>query len=414
MRYKKRYLEQKVEEAFKFYPVVAVLGARQTGKSTLIKNLFGTKIKTITFDPVQDIGNARKDPDFFLQNNPSPVFLDEIQYAPELLPAIKRKVDETGKKGQYIISGSQNLPVLKNISESLAGRVSIQNLLPMGKIEIDENSIEDSFITKWINESPDEAIRHSHFRENKEIKTLMERILRGGYPGTLDFPNHMLSGYWESYIQTYIERDIRTVANIGSLQTFSSFFGILAGHTAQEINPTEIGRELGIDRKTAIHWQEIAQSTYQWINIPAFSRNHIKKLVSKSKGYFTDTSFACYIQRIHSTDALLNHPMLGRLIETYIGLEIIKLFQNWPTKPNIYHYRVHSGAEVDLILDINGVLYPIEIKAKTNPSAKDCKGFKSFRENFNSENIAKNLIICSIPEATHITEDTFAIPWSMI
>lgn len=414
MRYRKRYLEKKIVEAFKYYPVVAVLGARQTGKSTLIKNLFGNKIKTITFDPVQDIANARKDPDFFLQNHPAPLFLDEIQYAPELLSAIKRKVDETGKKSQYIISGSQNLSVLKNISESLAGRVSIQNLLPMGKIEIDEHSTEESFFTKWINNSAEEAILFSQTKKISNNKTLMERILRGGYPGTLDFPDHMFSGYWESYLQTYIERDIRTVANIGSLQTFSSFFGILAGHTAQEINPTEIGRELGIDRKTAIHWQEIAQATYQWINIPAFSRNHIKKLVSKSKGYFTDTSFACYMQRIHSTDALMNHPMLGRLIESYISLEIIKLFQSWPTKPNIYHYRVHSGAEVDLILDINGILYPIEIKAKTNPTAKDSKGFKSFRENFKTENIAKNLIICSIPEATHITKDTYAIPWSII
>lgn len=414
MKYKKRYLEKKTIEAFKYYPVVAVLGARQTGKSTLIKNLFGSKIKTITFDPVQDIGNARKDPDFFLQNNPSPLFLDEIQYAPELLSAIKRKVDETGAKGQYIISGSQNLSVLKSISESLAGRVSIQNLLPLGKIEIDESSVKDSFITKWINESEDEAIRYSQAKQINENKTLIERILRGGYPGTLDFPDHMLSGYWESYLHTYIERDIRTVANIGSLQTFSSFFGILAGHTAQEINPAEIGRELGIDRKTAIQWQEIAQSTYQWINIPAFSRNHIKKLVSRSKGYFTDTSFACYMQRIHSTDALMNHPMLGRLIETYAVLEIVKLFQNWVIKPNLYHYRVHSGAEVDLVLDINGILYPIEIKATTNPSANDCKGFKSFRENFRSEKIAKNLMICSIPKAAPITEETFAIPWGII
>lgn len=417
MEYKKRFLEQNILEAFNYYPVVAVLGARQTGKSTMIKNLFEPGVKTITFDPVQDIGNARKDPDFFLQNNPPPLFLDEIQYAPELLASIKRRVDETNEKGQYILSGSQNLSVLKNISESLAGRVSIQNLLPMGKIEINENDMEDSFISKWINKSTAEAIDFSHSLKEKtksDQKPLLERVLRGGYPGILDFPEHMLPNYWSSYLQTYIERDVRTVANIGSLQTFSSFFGILAGHTAQEINPTEIGRELGIDRKTAIQWQEIAQATYQWTTIPAFSRNHIKKLVSRSKGYFNDTGFACYMQRINSIDALMNHPMLGRLVETYIGLEIIKLFQKWTLKPNVYHYRVHSGAEVDLILDINGILYPIEIKAKTNPSAKDCKGFKSFRENFKVEKIEKNLIICSIPEPTHITEDTFAIPWSII
>jgi predicted AAA+ superfamily ATPase len=406
MKYKNRLIEKKLDELFEYYPVVAVLGARQVGKSTLVENLFRDRIRTVVFDPVVDVGNAREDPDFFLQNNIPPVFLDEIQFAPELLASIKRRVDREKKNGQYVISGSQNLAVLKNISESLAGRVAITHLLPMCRRELTEEAT-SSFLEKWL---LGEQVNLQEV-EAREPKPVFSYIWRGGYPKIMELPDHLVSGYWESYLQTYIERDVRTIANIGSLQTFGRFIGLLAAHSSQEINHTQLGRELGIDRKTALAWTEIAQATFQWFTIPAFSRNPVKKIAGKEKGYFSDTGFLCYLQRISSPEAIGSHPLKGSLFETYIAMEILKVFHSWPLKPNLYHFRSYSGAEVDLVVELNGRLFPIEIKAKSNPTRKDSRGVASFRACFPHERIQQGLVICSTEKPQQLSEDAVAIPW---
>ena len=409
MKYKNRLLEKKLVELFKYYPVVAVLGARQVGKSTLVENLFRDRIRTVVFDPVVDVGNAREDPDFFLQNIIPPVFLDEIQFAPELLSSIKRRVDQEKKNGLYILSGSQNLAVLKNISESLAGRVAILHLLPMCHRELTQEAA-PSFLEKWLSgEQVD--LREVKTREPEPV---FPYIWRGSYPKIMELPDSLVSGYWESYLQTYIERDVRTIANIGSLQTFGRFIGLLAAHSSQEINHTQLGRELGVDRKTALAWTEIAQATFQWFTIPAFSRNPIKKIAGKEKGYFSDTGFLSYLQRISSSEAIGSHPLKGSLFETYIAMEMLKVFHSWPLKPNLYHFRSYSGAEVDLVVELNGRLFPIEIKAKSNPTRKDTKGFASFRACFPHERIQQGLVICSIEKPQQLSEDAVAIPWWII
>jgi predicted AAA+ superfamily ATPase len=409
MKYKNRLLEGKLEELFRYYPVVAVLGARQVGKSTLVENLFRDRIGTVVFDPVVDVGNAREDPDFFLQNTMCPVFLDEIQFAPELLASMKRRVDRKKENGLYILSGSQNLAVLKNISESLAGRVAISNLLPMCRRELNEEA-PSFFLEKWLS-GEQVNLREA---EAGEPEPIFPYIWRGGYPKIMELPDSLVPGYWESYLQTYIERDVRTIANIGSLQTFGRFVGLLAAHSSQEINHTQLGRELGVDRKTALAWTEVAQATFQWFTVPAFSRNPIKKIAGKEKGYFSDTGFLCYLQRISSPEAIGSHPLKGSLFETYIVMEILKVFHSWPLRPNLYHFRSYSGAEVDLVVELNGRLFPIEIKAKSNPARKDTRGFASFRACFPHEQIQQGLVICSVEKPQRLSEDAVAIPWWII
>ncbi len=408
MDYKHRIIEQRLVELFNYFPVVAVLGARQVGKSTLVENLFKEKVAATVFDPVVDVGSARRDPDFFLQNAAVPAFFDEIQYAPELLSSIKREVDRRKKNGLYIISGSQNLAVLKNIAESLAGRVVITHLWPMSRREIDQ-SLEPGFIESWLGPG---QVNLSDWEKSSE--PVYPRIWRGGYPKIMELPDHLIAGYWQSYLQTYIERDIRTVANIGSLQDFGSFIGLLAALTAQEINHNQLGRELGIDRKTALAWTHIAEATYQWISIPAFSRNSVKKIAGRKKGFFTDTGFACYLQKISSPELIANHPLKGRLFESYVFMEIVKSLQNLPLVPNFYHFRSYSGAEVDLILEMNGTLYPIEIKMKSNPNRKDVRGFAALRECFPRENIHDGLLICSLDRPTRLSDTVAAIPWWLV
>jgi predicted AAA+ superfamily ATPase len=207
---------------------------------------------------------------------------------------------------------------------------------------------------------------------------------------------------------------VRTVANIGSLQTFGSFIGLLAALSAQEINHNQIGRELGVDRKTALAWTEIAEATYQWISVPAFSRNPVKKIAGKKKGYFTDTGFICFLQKLSEPEVIGRHPLKGRLFETYICMEIIKDLQKLPMVPNLSHFRSYSGAEVDLILELNGILYPIEIKAKSNPNRRDVRGFAAFRECFPRERIHDGLLICSLERPRRLAENVVAIPWWLI
>ena len=408
IKYKRRLIEKKLRELFAYYPVVAVLGARQVGKSTLVENLFSDVIDTTVFDPVVDIGNARQDPDFFLQNINTPAFLDEIQYAPELLGSIKRKVDRKKRSSLFILSGSQNLMVLKDISESLAGRVAIVNLWPMTQKEI-QNEITEAatgFLQKWLS-----GTDYKYSAPHLQNRATYHAIWQGGYPKIAELPEHLISGYWQSYMQTYIERDVRKVADIGSLQSFGRFVALLAALSGQEINYNQLGRDLGIARNTAGSWTDIAESTYQWISIPAFSRNPLKKISGKNKGFFTDTGLICYLQKITSPEVIPGHPMQGRLFETFVVMELIKLIQQLNVQPNLYHFRSHSGAEVDLILELNGTLFPIEIKAKTNPTGKDARGFKAFKNCFPKENIHKGLVICAIPEIRKLTDDSFAIPW---
>lgn len=409
MEYKHRLPEKKLLELFSYYPVITVLGARQVGKSTLVENLFRDRVGTVVFDPVVDIGNARQDPDFFLQNAELPVFLDEIQYAPELLSSIKRLVDRRKKNSLFVLSGSQNLSVLKDIAESLAGRVAIANLWPLGHREIAGDNT-PGFIADWLENDSINFDRWS----NRQVEAVFPKIWRGGYPKIMELPDHLVPGYWQSYLQTYIERDVRTVANIGSLQTFGNFIGLLAALSAREINQNQLGRELGVDRKTALAWTEIAEATYQWISIPAFSRNPIKQISGKKKGFFTDTGFACFLQKIATPAVIASHPLQGSLFETFVFMEIVKNLQPLPLLPNLYHFRSYSGAEVDLILEINGKLYPIEIKAKSNPSRTDIRGFAALRQCFPKENIHEGLLICSIEQPMRLAENAVAIPWWLL
>jgi len=409
MQYKHRLIEKKLRELFLYYPVVAVLGARQVGKSTLVEHVFQDKLRTVVFDPVVDIGNARQDPDFFLQNTETPVFLDEIQYAPELLGSIKRRVDAVGKNSLFVLSGSQNLSVLRDISESLAGRVALLHLWPMCRREILEDQ-EPGFLEQWL--TGDEIIPPTG--STRKIEPVYPQIWRGGYPKIMSLPDHLTPGYWQSYMQTYIERDVRTVANIGTLQSFGRFIGLLAALTSQEVNYNQIGRELGIDRKTAQAWTEIAEATYQWISIPAFSRNPVKKIAGKRKGLFTDTGFACFLQKISEPEVIGSHPMQGQLFETFACMEIIKNLQHLPMAPNVYHFRSYYGAEVDLILELNGTLFPIEIKAKSNPDRKDILGFAALRDCFPHERIHNGLLVCSIEEPRKLSDTVLAVPWSVL
>jgi predicted AAA+ superfamily ATPase len=410
MKYRTRHTETKLIEYAKHFKVILVNGARQVGKSTLLSHIF-PDIKSIVFDPIQDIYGAREDPELFLNNFQSPLILDEVQYVPELLPAIKRKVDLSDKTGQFFLTGSQNLSILRDISESLAGRVGILQLDGMTDQEIDGKGNAKSWLAHFLMDP--NFFKNNFTNTVTENTSLPEFLWRGTMPGLLQKPNSIVPAYHSSYIQTYIERDVRTMEDIRDLSLFHRFTSLTGALTAQEINTSQFGREIGITPTTARKWLNLLVNTYQWLELPPYHGNTIKRISGKSKGYIRDTGLACYLQRISSPDALLANPLFGSIFETMAVNLINRYSMNISVPPQMYHWRTNGGAEVDIVLELDGCLYPIEVKSKTRLNKHDLRGLRSFRETYKNINIGKAVVIYGGNEFYILDEDTFAVPWNL-
>lgn len=416
MNYRNRHLESIILKFSTISPAILITGARQTGKSTLLAHVLKPATKTVVFDPVMDIGNARRDPEFFLSQHPPPVVFDEIQYAPELLPAIKRRIDRDNQPGQYFLTGSQNLSLLKNISESLAGRVVILELGTMSLAErsgradkISRTWVEDLFQNKAA-----ALLKQRPRLPAREIEpTLFERIWRGGFPRLLDLPNDALPDMLHSYISTYIERDIRLLLRIDDQHLFSRFFALCAALTAQEINHSQLGREIGLTPQTASRWIAMLRATYQWLEIPPFHGSTIKRISGRSKGYLTDTGLAAFLHKISSPPALAAHPLQGALFETHVVLDIFRQMCLMPVPPQVYHWRAHSGAEVDLLLERDGVFIPIEIKSGARITDADTRGIRTFREIYPNIKHGPGYIVAGVEDSFELPDGIVVLPYDI-
>jgi hypothetical protein len=404
--YRSRHSEGKLKLLARNFKVILVTGARQVGKSTLLKKVFPA-LKNLVFDPVQDLFRAREDPDFFLDSQPSPLILDEIQYAPELLPALKRRVDLVDKPGQYFLSGFQNLGVLRTVSESLAGRVGILNLSAMTLAEIEGRGASKSWLERFLAapETFQPVLRGSSTRQ-KCISVLW----RGGFPGLLRKSDKVVPEFFRSYVQTYVERDIRLIEDIRKMGAFSRFLGLLGALSAQEINHSQIGRDVGVSPGTARKWLELLTATFLWFELPSYHGNAIKRLSGKPKGYLADSGLACHFQRVSSPEALGVSRFLGSIFETWAVGAILKQCRTFAVQPTAYHWRTNGGAEVDLVLERDGFLFPIEMKAKTVISGHDVKGIKAFQETY--PKITKpGLIVYLGNDIQKIGDSGWVVPW---
>lgn len=410
MKYKKRALSEKLEMLLAHFPVVVVSGARQVGKTTLIRRLF-PDWDLVTFDPVVDVGNARADPELFLRNHPSPLVLDEIQYSPALVPSIKRIVDEDKRPGMYLLTGSQQWSVLRSISESLAGRAVFLDLEGFSLAEIAEEWRQPDWLQAYL-EDPDGFV-HSRPQRLHLSRTLYETLWRGFQPEADTLPASLLADFYSAYFRTYIERDVRLILEAGDWNQFGAFVQLITALTAQEVNHSQLGREVGITPQTAKRWLSVLQATFQWHEVPAWSGNLIKRISSKPKGYLSDTGLACALQRISSPQTLAGHPITGALFETAVVGEIRKRMAPLSSRPHLHHWRLHSGSEVDLLLERDACLYPIEIKLTSRPKPKDARGIRAFREAYPKHRIAPGLVIAPIESMEQLCPGVFAIPWDL-
>ncbi len=440
MSYKKRILADKLRQMLGRFAVVVVSGARQVGKSTLLQHEL-PDWEAVVFDPAVDIGNARRDPDLFLDNHPAPLILDEIQYAPELVAAIKRRVDrcpapvravaETGsraggraagrkgndsdaqevgrKAGMYVLTGSQQWSVLKSASESLAGRAVFLDLEEFCLAEIAEASVEEHWLKQYL-DSPKEFVASSHKRLPTG-RTLYEQLWWGFLPEADSLERDWVAEFYRAYLRTYIERDVRLLTDVGDWQQFGRFVRLAAALTAQEINHSQLGRELGVTPQTARRWLATLRATFQWFEAPAYHGNIIKRISSKPKGYLADTGLACNLQTISTPQSLSGHPLVGAIFESAVVGEIRKLSGTLATPPNMYHWRSHSGAEVDLLLERDGMFYPIEIKLTSRPSRQDTRGIEAFRTAYPRLSVAPGLVITPVEHMEQLSDTEYSLPW---
>lgn len=412
MNYVERSIGSKVLSYAGSFPCTLVTGARQVGKSTLLAHHFKNSHRSFVFDPVDDIYGIRSDPDLFLKNNPPPLILDEIQYVSELVPAIKRAVDLNRKPGMYLITGSQQWEVMRRLAESLAGRVGILELPGFSLAEKYTSS--DDWLLSWLD-------AHEHVDDLLDILTAKhslrlsatKEIWRGGFPEVQTLSEDVVPGWMRGYVSTYLQRDVRMLLDVRDEMQFSAFLSLCASLTAQECNYSQLGRDIGLTSPTVKRWLGILRGTFQWLEVPAFSGNRIKRLSEKPKGYFSDTGLACYLMRISSEQAVQGHPAFGALFESMVVTDIHKRIQALPLPPSMYHYRQHSGAEVDLLLEKDGKFYPLEVKATTRIHPKHTRSIKIFQEIMGRQS-GTGVVVYAGDEVRKLGESCIAVPFDLL
>lgn len=409
--YTTRFLTSRLESLVTHFPVVVVSGARQVGKSTLLQHVFGQQADVVVFDPVQDIGNARRDPDLFLDNHPAPVILDEIQYVPELVAALKRRVDRDRKPGQYLLTGSQQWNVMRSLAESLAGRAVFLDLEGFCLGEVAQADATSAWLPAWL-EDP------GAFLDQRRSRLALphgpyEQIWRGTLPEATRLPLEALPDFWGAYFRTYVERDVRLLTEVSDWHTFGRFVRLAGALTGQEINASQLGRELGVTPQTSRRWLDLLMATFQWFEAPAYSGNAVKRVSGKAKGYLADTGLACWAQAISTPAALGGHPLWGHLFESFVAAELRKQMALMSPMPRLHHWRSAGGAELDLLLERDGRFFPIEIKGKTKVSGADTRGIRAFRAAYPDLPVAPGLVIALCEKVERLNAVDVSMPWDL-
>lgn len=408
MNYHIRHIEQEIKDCFGFSKAILLVGARQVGKTTLLKHAF-PDVRIVTFDPVQDIMRARSNPDLFLDSVKCPVILDEVQYAPEIFPALKRRIDERGASGQYLLTGSQNPMLLKEVAESMAGRVTVFELESYSVLERNSNGARLPWLARFLEGGCDwSRMEFGPSAEGRE--PLMEILWRGCLPGVVELPLRQVGRFLSSYIQTYLERDVRIAGHVENLEKFSRFLALCAALSGQVLNRAQLGREIGIAPATAEKWLSVLKTTFQWHELQPWRGNSIKRISGKPKGLLSDTGIAARLMRLSSPESILAYPQRGALFETFVGNEIRKSLFRFGGGVGHYHWRTDAGAEVDNVLEVDGKLHPFEVKCKDNLDKYDLRGIRAFRETY-GDMASTGAIIYAGREAYKLDDQTWAVPW---
>lgn len=368
--YIKRHAEEAIKKLSEMFGAVLVNGPRQVGKTTMLKNITKGAAYVSLDDPLL-LSIANEQSGTFFKDNPPPVFIDEIQYAPNLFPQIKIIIDRDNKKGQFFMSGSQQFHMMKNVSESLAGRLGLLTLLGLSMREKQGVNFSESFLPTddYFNARKQDIKNHSY-------DDVWYNIHRGSMPELYTNENFDWQMFYGAYVKTYIERDVSELTQVGDKVKFINFMSVAASHIGQILNLASIARDVGISQPTAERWMSILVSSNIVYLLKPYYNNIIKRTVKTPKLYFLDTGLAAYLTKWNTPDVLKNGAMAGAFFETFVISEIAKSYYNKGIlELPFYFYRDKNMNEIDLLIESNGILYPLEIKKHADPQRKDISAF---------------------------------------
>ncbi|MBK7424762.1 MAG: ATP-binding protein [Propionivibrio sp.] len=379
--YRQRQLATALQNALAGFPAVLVTGPRQSGKTTFLRHEAGEQLDYVSFDDPLERDFAAVDPAGFLRRFADrPVILDEIQYVPELFSHLKLRIDaDPGRCGRWLLTGSQQFGLMRDVSESLAGRVGILELPPFSYTEFPRSS-------------------------------LGETLWNGGYPIPALHPDRR--DLWlRSYIATYIERDVRQIRNIPDLRTFNQFLNLAATRHGQEFHTADLARELGMTQPTVKSWGGVLEASYIAYFLPPWFRNYGKRVVKSSKFYFYDSALVTLLTRQPDAAAALAGQMGGPLLEGWVVTEAVKVFMALGRKPDLYFWRSHDGLEVDLLIVIDGKLQAVEIKLTATPGAGHVEPLNRFLAVAGDEANGQGLLVCRTEKQRALPNGHVALPW---
>lgn len=406
----KRTLGLPILESSEYFPILLITGARQVGKTTLLRWLQDdTERRYVSLDDPIDRSMAKNDPAGFLQRYGTPLLIDEIQYAPELLSYIKMAVDKTHLPGLFWLTGSQQFHLMKNVAESLAGRVAILNLYG---ISLGEEAQLGDAISPFL---PDYQLLKQRMQlpsltqsQPLLIPTLYEKIWRGSFPFVVTHGAAVWESFYSSYIATYLQRDVRDFAQITQEDVFLKFLQVIAVRTGQLVNYAEIARDTGVSEPTVKSWLTVLRASGLVELLQPYHNNLTKRLVKTPKLYFLDTGLCSYLAGWTNAKVLERGIMSGAILETFVISEILKTYRHNGIEPHCYFYRDRDQKEIDLLIERDGKLYPVEIKKTASPNSGDIKHF-SVLETL-GQPIGAGGIVCCVETLKPLTRELSAIP----
>lgn len=415
MEYIKRAIEDVALQTDRSFKCLLITGARQTGKTEMIRKLFPEKKYVLLDDPFIE-EQANENPNMFMMLNQPPVTFDEVQRTPGLFRYIKIACDGSDQRGLFCLSGSQPLELMEKASESLSGRVGIIELLPLSQREIDRDAFDRPFL-------PTMEYIQARSKTVKEPKNIWERIHRGGYP-ELQNPEVDWGIFFASYVKTYLERDVRKLSAVQDLNDFRRFMVAVAARTGQMVNYSNIADEIGKDQTTVKAWMSILEASGIIYLLEPYTPSVLKRAIKTSKVYFRDTGLAAYLTRWLTPETLANGAMSGAFFETFVISEILKSYSNRGIDYRycVTYYRgrdkkkvkengeaVDAESEIDLIIEQDGILYPIEVKQSAKVTSDETSAFQVL-DKVNEKKRGPGAIVCSCPQPGMLRENLFQIP----
>lgn len=407
VNYIRRDLEEKILAASKEYSCILITGARQVGKSTVLEKLMETNREKVSLDDMVERKLASTDPALFLQTHSTPILIDEVQYAPELFSYIKMAIDKGAAPGSFWLTGSQPFKLMELAQESLAGRIAIIHMPSLSQHEIYGTGRTEPFAVEL-----DKLKTRVKVNAKADLSEIYNRIWKGSLPGHISGKYTDRDLFYSSYIQTYIERDVKYIADIEDTLLFSDFIRSAACRTGQMLNITDIAQDVGISNDTATRWLKILEKSDIIFFLRPYSNNLLKRTVKTPKMYFFDTGLVSYLTRYSSPEILANGAINGAILENYVVSEIIKTYHNNTKDCLIWYYRDSNSNEIDLVIESDGLLHPIEIKRTANPGTELIRPFKLLDKA--SVPRGTGAIICMRESLSAVDSDNYIVPIWMI